>query len=94
MFDSWGPLQPLLNVRDRIKRGEVVGSRMFVAGNILGFSGPFGREFNPLATTAETSFVKRVNRINEENTGPDMLSRTPDRVREEVRSTLGGASIS
>ena len=36
VFDSWGPLQPLLNVRDRIKRGEAVGSRMFVAGNIVG----------------------------------------------------------
>src|SRR5262249_26097860 len=46
VFDSWGPLQPLLNVRDRIKRGEAVGSRMFVAGNIVGFSGPFGRDFN------------------------------------------------
>src|SRR5436309_4759987 len=26
IFDSWGPLQPLLNVRDRIKRGQTVGS--------------------------------------------------------------------
>jgi imidazolonepropionase-like amidohydrolase len=90
VFDSWGPLQPLLNVRDRIKRGEVVGSRMFVAGNIVGLSGPLGRDFNPLAATAATSeFVKRVNRIYEENTGPDLLWRTPDQVRAEIRKYIG-----
>src|SRR5262249_34830535 len=61
VFDSWGPLQPLLNVRDRIKRGETRGSRMFVAGNIVGFSGPFGREFNRAAeTTATKALVKRI----------------------------------
>ena len=43
--DSWGPLQALLNVRDRINRGEVVGARTLVAGNIVGLSGPFGANF-------------------------------------------------
>ena len=86
VFDSWGPLQPLLNVRDRIRRGEVTGSRMFVAGNIVGLSGPLGRDFNPLAATAATSeFVKRINHVYEENTGPDLLWRTPAQVRVEIR---------
>jgi imidazolonepropionase-like amidohydrolase len=90
VFDSWGPLQPLLNVRDRIKRGEAVGSRMFVAGNIVGLSGPLGRDFNPLAATAATSeFVKRINHVYEENTGPDLLWRTPDQVRAEIRKYIG-----
>jgi imidazolonepropionase-like amidohydrolase/cyclophilin family peptidyl-prolyl cis-trans isomerase len=89
VFDSWGPLQPLLNVRDRIKRGEVPGSRMFVAGNILGFSGPFGREFNRTAETASTkALVSRINGIWQENTGPELLSMTPDGVREEVRKYI------
>ena len=86
MFDSWGPLQPLLNVRDRIRRGEATGSRMFVAGNIVGLSGPLGRDFNPLAaTTATSEFVKRINHVYEENTGPDLLWRTPAQVRVEIR---------
>jgi imidazolonepropionase-like amidohydrolase len=86
VFDSWGPLQPLLNVRDRIKRGEVVGSRMYVAGNIVGLSGPLGRDFNPLAAAAATSeFVKRINALYEENTGPDLLWKTPEQVRVEIR---------
>ena len=87
VFDSWGPLQPLLNVRDRVNRGEVVGSRMFVAGNIIGFSGPFGRDFNAAAeTTATKSLVARINHIWEENTGPDLLWMTPDQIRVEIRS--------
>jgi imidazolonepropionase-like amidohydrolase/cyclophilin family peptidyl-prolyl cis-trans isomerase len=89
VFDSWGPLQPLLNVRDRIKRGEALGSRMFVAGNIIGFSGPFGREFNRAAeTTATKALVQRINGIWEENTGPELLSMTPDGVREEIRKYI------
>jgi imidazolonepropionase-like amidohydrolase/cyclophilin family peptidyl-prolyl cis-trans isomerase len=87
VFDSWGPLQPLLNVRDRVKRGEVVASRMFVAGNIVGFSGPFGREFNRAAeTTATKALVSRINAIWEENVGPPLLSMTPDQVRAEIRT--------
>ena len=32
VFDSWGPLQPLINVRNRINPGEIQGSRTFIAG--------------------------------------------------------------
>ncbi len=89
VFDSWGPLQPLLDVRDRINRGEVVGSRMYVAGNIVGLSGPLGRDFNPLAETAATSeFAKRINHLYEENTGPDLLWETPDEIRTEIRKYI------
>ena len=90
VFDSWGPLQPLLNVRDRVRKGEVVGSRMFVAGNIVGFSGPFGREFNRNAeTTASKALVGRINAVWEENVGPPLLYMTPDEVRAEIRKYIG-----
>ena len=36
--DSYGSLLPLIEVRDAIKRGEVVGPRMLVAGNIVGWA--------------------------------------------------------
>src|SRR5690348_1272837 len=69
VFDSWGPLQPLINVRARINKGEIPGSRTFIAGNIVGFSGPFGRDFNVAAeTTATKPLVRRINRLWEENT--------------------------
>jgi len=86
VFDSWGPLQPLINVRDRINRGEIAGSRTFIAGNIVGFSGPFGRDFNVAAeTTATKPLVRRINRIWEENTGPDLLWNTPEQVHREIK---------
>lgn len=86
VFDSWGPLQPLRTVRDRVNRGDIVGSRMFIAGNIVGLSGPFGRDFNVAAeTTATKPLVRRINRIWEENTGPDLLWDTPDQIRREMR---------
>lgn len=40
--DSYGSLVPLVEVRDRINRGEVIGPRMLVAGNIVGWGGPCG----------------------------------------------------
>jgi len=86
VFDSWGPLQPLMNVRDRINRGETTGSRVFVAGNIVGFSGPFGRDFNANAPSMATrTLVERINRQWEENTGPDLLWQTPESVGAEIR---------
>lgn len=89
VFDSWGPLQPLMNVRDRIARGETEGARMFVAGNIIGFSGPFGRDFNAAAeATATKAFVERINEVWEENTGPELLWLTPEGVRQEVRKYI------
>jgi imidazolonepropionase-like amidohydrolase len=90
VFDSWGPLQPLLNVRERIRRGETAGSRMFVAGNIVGLGGPFSRDFNSAAeTTASKVLVKRINAIWEENVGQRLMYMTPDELRLEIRKYLG-----
>jgi imidazolonepropionase-like amidohydrolase len=89
VFDSWGPLQPLLDVRDRINRGQTVGSRMFVAGNIVGFTGPFGHDFNGAAETIATrALVTRVNALWEENTGPDLMYMTPEQLRVEIRKYI------
>lgn len=38
--DSYGALLPLIEVRDSIARGQLVGPRMLVAGNIVGWGGP------------------------------------------------------
>lgn len=90
VFDTWGPLQSLMNVRDRIDQGHVVGSRIFAAGNIVGFSGPFGREFNVTASwTASDEFVKRVNKLFTENVGPELLWMTPDQVGLEIKKYIG-----
>jgi imidazolonepropionase-like amidohydrolase len=89
VFETWGPLQPLKHVRDRINRGETQGSRMFVAGNIVGLSGPFGEDFNAEAEDAATAaFVKRINSMWEQNVGPELAYLTPDQLRGAVRNYI------
>jgi imidazolonepropionase-like amidohydrolase len=39
--DSYGMLGPLTEARDRIRRGDVPGPRMYVAGNIVGWAVSF-----------------------------------------------------
>jgi imidazolonepropionase-like amidohydrolase len=90
VFDSWGPLQPLMNVRDKIRRGDATGSRMFVAGNIVGFGGPFSRDFNSAAeSTASKALVARINPIWEENVGRTLPYMTPAQLRVEIRKYVG-----
>ena len=58
--DSYGSLLPLMEVRDAIARGEVVGPRMLVAGNIVGrtpspsrsCAAPVSRFFRSSSTTS------------------------------------------
>ena len=86
VFDTWGPLQPLMNVRDRINRNVIPGSRLFVAGNIVGLSGPFGRDFNTRASwVAPQRFVTRINAMFEENTGPQLSLLSPEQLRGEIK---------
>ena len=48
--DSWGPLEPQLRAREKLNSGQVVGSRLLVAGNIVGCGGPFTEYFMPRET--------------------------------------------
>jgi len=79
VFDSMGPARPLMAVRDRINRGEIEGSRLFVAGDIVGFRAVFT---TPEAiASASRAFQARINAQFELNGGPDLAWMTPDQVR-------------
>jgi imidazolonepropionase-like amidohydrolase len=82
VFDSMGPMDPLMRVRDRINRGEIPGSRMFIAGDIVGFRAVFTTSASMEAATP--AFQKRINAMFEKNGGPDLSWKTPDQVREEM----------
>lgn len=85
VFDTWGPRRALMAVRDRIDRGEAVGSRIRCAGNIIGFDGPFsGDFFGKAAEVASSWFVDRVNATWVENSGRHLMWMTPSQVGEEV----------
>ncbi len=82
VFDSMGPMDPFMRVRDRINRGEIPGSRMFIAGDIVGFRAVFTTDASMEAATP--AFQKRINAMFEKNGGPDLSWKTPDQVRDEM----------
>ena len=87
--DSWGPLEPLMRARQRINSGRVPGSRVLVAGNIVGCGGPFSDYFLKERGASTSPLVKkRINAMWEENVGPDLLGKRPDEVRQEIRKYL------
>ena len=86
VFDTWGPRADLVKVRDMINAGQAVGSRIYLAGNIIGFSGPLGPDFfAPSAAHATKAFVKRTNERWEEGTGRELLWMPPDTLRQSMR---------
>ncbi|MDH6554554.1 amidohydrolase family protein [Streptomyces sp. SAI-041] len=89
VFDTWGPRRALMSVRDRIDQGELVGSRIRCAGNIIGFDGPFSGDFDSRIPGIGTShFVDRINATWVENTGRHLMWLTPEAVGEEVRKYI------
>jgi len=96
MADSWGPLEPLLEVRDRINSGEVVGSRVLVAGNIVGLGGPFSSYFmgswdlrGPdmrYGGWVHPVIQKRINDLWEAGAGPELLAMTPEEAGEAMKA--------
>lgn len=95
VMDSWGPLTQLLTARDRIARGDVVASRVLVAGNIVGLGGPFSPYFMGTYDLRGTDLryggwvhpmiQSRINAMWEAGAGPELLAMTP----EEVGDTIG-----
>ncbi len=85
VFDTAGPLAALVSVRDRINRGEVAGSRMFVAGHIIGFYGPLSREHITLGNVLGADTVARINGYWEQGVGPDLWWLTPEKLRDRIR---------
>lgn len=90
VFDSWGPRQPLVNVRNRINAGQIPGSRIYLAGNIIGIDSPISGDFaTGRADNLSTSFHKRVDDIWVEGTGADLMWEGPEKMREIIRGYLG-----
>ena len=87
VFDTWGPREPLVKVRNDINVGIIQGSRIYLAGNIVGFNGPLSADFDKKgATNASPRLVKRINEIWEQGVGRRLLWMTPDQVGDEITS--------
>lgn len=89
VFDTWGPRRHLMAVRDRINAGAIPGSRIFCAGNIVGFDGPFSDDFFAKGPeVASAALTRRINATWVENVGRHLMWLTPEQVAKEVRTYI------
>lgn len=89
VFDTWGPRRFLMKVRDRINAGEVQGSRIFCAGNIAGFDGPFSADFDEKSVPiASPDFARRINAIWVENVGRHLMWLEPPQLAAQIATYI------
>jgi imidazolonepropionase-like amidohydrolase len=81
LVDSYGVLPPSIVVRDRINRGEAVGSRLLLAGNILGWGGPFSITFSLTKDADLSLFEEKWNDLLAQGMGEDLADMTPKELR-------------
>src|SRR5690606_11409695 len=85
VYDTLGPGEALSIARDRITSGEVEGSRIYFAGNIIGLDGPLSDDFLPARAVLGSETVSRVNAHWELGVGSDLAWEDVDTVRRRVR---------
>lgn len=88
--DTWGPRRALISVREKINSGEIPGSRILCAGNIIGLDGPFSENFFPkYLELASPAFAERINSTFSETVGPELTWMSPEQVAAIVRAYTG-----
>jgi imidazolonepropionase-like amidohydrolase len=94
VFDTWGPLESLRRVRDRINAGEVSGSRIFFAGNIIGNGGPWSADFFPsYGASLNSAVVESINQHWAQGVGAELTWMCADDVRHAVREYIATSGI-
>lgn len=84
--DSYGVLPPLVETRERIKRGQAVGSRILAAGNIVGWGGPYSVSFSLIREAGLTLFQEQMNDQIAQGAGEDLVDMTPDELRTAINA--------
>ena len=88
LVDSYGVLPPSIVVRDRINQGDAVGSRLLLAGNILGWGGPFSITFSLTKDADLSLFEEKWNDLLAQGAGEDLADLTPDELRTAMNTYL------
>ena len=84
--DSYGALVPLVAIRDSINHGRLIGPRMLVAGNIVGWGGPKSPLFSN--ATPATYFDERMMDFISQGAGEELLLLPPDSLRIAINAYL------
>ena len=86
LVDSYGVLPPSIVVRDKIIQGSAVGSRLLLAGNILGWGGPFSITFSLTKDADLSLFQEKWDDLLAQGMGEELTDMTP----EELRVAMNG----
>jgi imidazolonepropionase-like amidohydrolase len=86
--DSYGELPTLVKVRDMVARGDVVGPRMLVAGNIVGWGGPFTITFAQMKDSGLSPFQEQVNDLIAQGAGEELMDLTPAELRVAINKYM------
>lgn len=86
--DSYGMLKPLIAARDAIARGDVLGPRLYVAGNIVGWGGPFSLSFTGRPPENLTLLQEQMNDAIAQGAGEELVNMDPDSLRAAINRYL------
>ncbi|MDE2805976.1 MAG: amidohydrolase family protein [Gemmatimonadota bacterium] len=86
--DSYGSLLALMEVRDAIARGDTVGPRMLVAGNIVGWGGPYSISFSLIRERNLTLFQEQFNDYITQGSGEELMEMEPEDLRVAINDYL------
>jgi imidazolonepropionase-like amidohydrolase len=86
--DSYGELPTLVKVRDMVARGDVIGPRMLVAGNIVGWGGPFTITFAQMKDSGLSPFQEQVNDLIAQGAGEELMDMTPAELRVAINKYI------
>ena len=86
--DSYGSLLPLMQIRDAIARGDTIGPRMLVAGNIVGWGGPYSISFSLLRQQNLTLFQEQFNDFITQGSGEELMEMEPEDLRVAINDYL------
>lgn len=86
--DSYGSLLALMEVRDAIARGDTVGPRMLVAGNIVGWGGPYSISFSLIRERGLTLFQEQFNDYITQGSGEELMEMEPEDLRVAINDYL------
>jgi imidazolonepropionase-like amidohydrolase len=86
--DSYGALLPLIEVRDAIAKGEAIGPRMLVAGNIVGWGGPYSVTFAQINERDLSLYEEQFTDSITLGSGEELMSMYPDELRVAINKYL------
>ena len=86
--DSYGALPELQQVREAIAAGEAVGPRLQVAGNIVGWGGPYSITFALIPEDDLSLYEEQFSDHIAQGAGEDLMDLYPEELRTRIREYL------